>query len=623
MGNKGNIMVVDDMQSNITLLCNLLKDEGYTTCSADSGELALVELENNIPDLIFLDVKMPGLNGFEVCKQIKQKGNLAGIPVVFLTGATDINDKLQGFKYGAVDYVTKPFQKEELLVRLKTHLSIKEKELELKRINIELVIAKEKAEEREKQNSSLTKTATDAIINIDFNGIILSWNNAAEKIFGYPSSEMVNSNLSKIMPAQYREGHNKGVMLLNKGGKEKYLGRTIELEACRKNGQKFPIELSLSSWEINNRKYYTGFIRDITARKHAENELIKAKERAESDKEKIKESEEKYRTLFENMTNSFALHKIVLDKKNKPVDYVFIEVNKMFEIQTGLKKENIINKKVTEVLTGIENDPATWIDIYGKVALTGKQIQFEQFSELLNKWYSVLAFSNKKGFFATIFSDITEQKRIEKKILNTIIDTEEKERSRFSRELHDGLGPMLSTIKMYFQWLATNKDSSKTDLIVEKGESNINEAIETLKEISNNISPRTLNRFGLIAATETFINKLKETSAYKINLKSDLGIRLEPNIEITLYRVITELINNTFKHANANIIDIEILHDKKQAVLITKYFDNGEGFDVNKEINKNQGFGIMNIQQRIKTLGGELTINSGEKGMNVKIIIHL
>ncbi|MGB3480135.1 MAG: PAS domain S-box protein [bacterium] len=137
--------------------------------------------------------------------------------------------------------------------------------------------------------------------------------------------------------------------------------------------------------------------------------------------ETLRESEQKYRLLFEKMMNGVALHEIVLDQKGMPIDYVFLEVNSAFEHLTGLKRKNLIGKKVTETIPGIEKDPADWIGKYGKVALTDQEIRFEQYSLSLAKWYSVLAFSPRKGLFATIFEDITERKRTEEEIAKTKI----------------------------------------------------------------------------------------------------------------------------------------------------------------------------------------------------------
>jgi PAS domain S-box-containing protein/putative nucleotidyltransferase with HDIG domain len=145
-----------------------------------------------------------------------------------------------------------------------------------------------------------------------------------------------------------------------------------------------------------------GIIQDIT-------------DRVQKDRE-LQGSEEKYRLLFENVLNGFALHEIVLDEKGKPVDYVFLEVNKAFEQLTGKKREDLIDKRVTEALPGTEKDPADWIGIYGEVALTGKETRFEQFSQVLGKWFSVMAFSPRQNQFATVFEDITERVQAEEKL---------------------------------------------------------------------------------------------------------------------------------------------------------------------------------------------------------------
>lgn len=130
-------------------------------------------------------------------------------------------------------------------------------------------------------------------------------------------------------------------------------------------------------------------------------------------KDALKRSEEKLHSLFSNMLEGFAYHRIVLDGEGKPCDYVFLEINEAFEKLTGLKGREIIGKKVTEVLPGIEKDPADWIGKCGEVALAGEPVQFESYAELLKRWYSVSAFSPHKGYFATTFSDITERKLME------------------------------------------------------------------------------------------------------------------------------------------------------------------------------------------------------------------
>ena len=161
-------------------------------------------------------------------------------------------------------------------------------------------------------------------------------------------------------------------------------------------------------------------------------------------KQELKESEEKYRLLFENMNAGFAYHEVLTNDDNIPIDYRYLEANNQFETFVGLKVSDIIGKTVTEVLPGIENDKADWIGKFGNVGLTGEPLSFEDYSEALDRWYRVSSYSPKKGFFAVTFNDITERKQAEKKLK----ESEEKyrhlyENSPFSIVLLDNEGKII------------------------------------------------------------------------------------------------------------------------------------------------------------------------------------
>jgi PAS domain S-box-containing protein len=127
----------------------------------------------------------------------------------------------------------------------------------------------------------------------------------------------------------------------------------------------------------------------------------------------MKPAKDKNHLLLENLPDGFARHQILIDSNGNPVDYLFLDVNPAFEKMTGLTRDRVIGKKVTEVLPEIENSHFDWIGTYGKVALTGESIRFEQYSESFDRWYEVTAYSDEPGFFAVVFHNITENKRVE------------------------------------------------------------------------------------------------------------------------------------------------------------------------------------------------------------------
>ncbi len=132
-GEIPNILVVDDTPANLTLLVGMLKDRGYRVRPVPSGALALQAAAAEPPDLILLDISMPEMDGFEVCAKLKEDPRLRDIPVLFLTARTDIADKVRSFEVGGVDYVTKPFQFQEVDVRVRTHLELRRQKRELEK----------------------------------------------------------------------------------------------------------------------------------------------------------------------------------------------------------------------------------------------------------------------------------------------------------------------------------------------------------------------------------------------------------------------------------------------------------------------------------------------------------
>jgi signal transduction histidine kinase len=227
-----------------------------------------------------------------------------------------------------------------------------------------------------------------------------------------------------------------------------------------------------------------------------------------------------------------------------------------------------------------------------------------------------------------IFRSISEAEKIRKiseaRILSAIIQTEEKERKRFAKDLHDGLGPILSTVKMSLSALQRWENPEKNIKIINNTSELINEAIDSLKEITDNISPHILSNFGLETMLNSFINKINYTGKIHINLKSNLkGERFLTETELILYRSICELINNTMQYAGANQIDINILRTSE--LLVINYRDDGKGFDTRITTGDEiEGTGLSNIKSRINSVHGRFSIQSEpQNGMEAEIVIKI
>ena len=201
------------------------------------------------------------------------------------------------------------------------------------------------------------------------------------------------------------------------------------------------------------------------------------------------------------------------------------------------------------------------------------------------------------------------RKQSENRVLNAIIITEERERQRFAKDLHDGLGPLLSMMKMSVSVLLKSEIKQSDKEIITNIDTLVTESITAIREVSNNLSPHILDNFGLLSAVNSFIAKISKNNTVQINVYSNKAdVRFDYNKEVVLYRVILELISNTLKHAVARNIGISILFNDKNIMI--EYKDDGKGFNIDEVLQTHSGMGLSNISSRIKSIQGELEIQS-------------
>src|SRR4028119_680509 len=210
--NKGVIVIVDDKPTNLGVLFDFLTDSGFKVLVAQDGESAIQKVEYAHPDLILLDVMMPGIDGFETCRRLKANESTQDIPVIFMTALSDTVDKVKGFTLGAVDYITKPVQQEEVKARVTTHLTIRNLQKRLQAQNLQLqqeIKEKEKAEESRRQAEekyrSIFENATEGIFQSTPDGRYMTANPALARIYGYKSPEELITQITNITQQLYVE----------------------------------------------------------------------------------------------------------------------------------------------------------------------------------------------------------------------------------------------------------------------------------------------------------------------------------------------------------------------------------------------------------------------------------
>lgn len=335
-------------------------------------------------------------------------------------------------------------------------------------------------------------------------------------------------------------------------------------------------------------------------------------------KEALLISEKKYETLFDYSSDEIY----VIDLSGN-----FIEVNQVACSTLGYTRDEFLKKNIIEIKKGnFRNKVYENLDKikeFGEhtyetvhVSKDGKVMNVEMKSRMID-------YQGKKVILI-VARNTDERKATEKQIISTVIQTEEKERKKFAADLHDELGPILSTIKLYSDLLISKPVlDTKSKELIKDIDGLTDMAISTTKDLQNRITPAILHDFGLATAVQEFCNYINKTKSIKIEVNTENYTPVaEKIIETIIFQVIKELIHNTIKHAKATKIKIELKILNNQLILY--YKDNGIGFNLESLSNNTTGLGINNIVNKIRTINGNCDFNSSvDNGMFVLISLKL
>lgn len=617
------VLIIDDNPENITLLSKLLTDNNFEVFVAINGEKGIERAIQVQPDIILLDTLMPGKDGYEVCTILKSMKETLSIPIIFISALSEAIDKVKAFQAGGSDFMTKPFMAEELLARINTHLSnIKlqqqlqkaneQLEQKVRERNVELILANEdlnlEIEDRKNAETFALRAVKeweetfdaleDMICIIDTNHTILRANksmsvfcnsNSMDRLLGRKCYESIHKCGNPLDSCPHQKLLND-----NKPHKEEIFDEA--------SGKHFLV----SVFPIVNQE------NKIYASVHAAHDITEQKNTELA----IKESEEKFRNIFNSSNDEI----IITDFKG-----IILEINPKASSRFDKSQDQCISANIADMVHISKRQD--FLSFFQKIKIIRsgffetESIKNQGEKSYLEIYAKIIKYKRKEAVLV-VSRDITERKIMQQKMISSIIETEEKERSRIARDLHDGIGPLLSTIKLYIQWLSKPDSITEKEDIAAQAESTLDEAINSVREISNNLSPNILTHYGLKTAVESFCKKINNTNGLKINYTIKTPPELKKEIEIMLYRIINESINNTLKYASAKNIDIEV--DHVESLLAMVYKDDGKGFPVKEVLASPKGMGLLNMKHRVETMGGNITLwSQPNQGMRISILFNL
>lgn len=257
---KLKVLAVDDNRTNLHILQVFLKKLGHEVILAENGEEAVRRFENDAPDLVLLDIMMPIMDGFEAARRIKAGSTERWTPIIFLSALNRDENLVEGLDSGADDYLTKPIN----FVVLEAKLRSMQRALGMQQESIDSL----------RRVQAISDNVIDAIITINELGSIASVNRAAERIFGWCADELHGQNIKMLMPEPRRSEHDTYLSNYMSGKPPKIIGQEREVEALRKNGERFPVTLGVTEVLLEGKRMFIGVVRDISTQKAAEQKLL-------------------------------------------------------------------------------------------------------------------------------------------------------------------------------------------------------------------------------------------------------------------------------------------------------------------------------------------------------------
>lgn len=619
------ILIIDDAPANLGVIVESLTDHDFRVVIAQEGEEGLERAALVRPDLILLDVLLPGMDGFAVCQRLKAFAGTQDIPVIFMTALDDAEHKITGFAVGGVDYVTKPLQIEEVVARVNTHLHLRmlQKQLEAKnaqlekyREGLEQRVAertaelsesnrrlREEIEERKlvEESLALKKFALDQVREAAYligeNGQFIYVNDECCRASGYSRQELLTMRISDLDPDWSEEEWLSRWYRLREEG-----GIIAGSRHRTKDGRMFPVELTVNYFEYKGNAYNLTLARDITERKAAEAAL--------------RESERKFRTLAENSPDLIIRYDHACRR---------VYANPAFENLTALTADDALNhmpghawcgdlsgNAYKETLRRVMDTRSAAEGLLTWHGPSGQSIcyMFHMVPEYDLEGHVLGALVIGRNITALKEAESRlEESRMQLRALAARHDqAREDERKHIARELHDELGQVLTALRMSVSLLRVRFGKEHPALMEHARNMTelVDRNIQVVRNVASTLRPAALD-MGVPAALEWLVNEFVTHSGIPCELQVTAAtVDLDDHRATAVFRVVQESLTNVARHARASRVKVSLQRMERYYQL--EVHDNGCGFDPDCPSKKT--LGLVGMRERILMLGGELSIAS-------------
>jgi len=629
-----NILLVDDEPANLLALEAVLQPLGENLVRAESGEEALKHVLRMEFAVVLLDIRMPGLTGFETARLLRDHPRSGQLPIIFITAAEDSRFPVEeAYALGAVDYLTKPFVPAVLRAKVAFFVEMHRKTMELARLerlrHEAAMIAKD-----ERIRLILDNIRDYAFIVLDADGRVSEWKGGAECITGWTEAEAAGQPLDILFTEEDRAaGRPDSEMTM-----ARETGRAEDQRwHVRKDGSRFFADgILLALHDSQGIQHgYAKIFRDVTAQRLAD--------------EALRASEARYRTLIKSIDEGFCIVEMLYDEHGKPVDYRFIETNPAFEKQTGLK--NAAGRTIREL---VPDHDAHWFEVYGHVDLTGEPKRFIEEAVAMRRWFDVYASPSGEpgsGKVALLFTDITERKRADEDIRRLAADLSEADQRKneflatLAHELRNPLAPLQGGIDLLRETADNPATVHRVRDLMERQLKHLVHLVDDLLDIAritgNQLSLRkeSIDLKSLVESAVETNQPLLAASRHQLTIKipeEPIHLQADPT---RIAQVLGNLLNNACKYTPpGGRIVIAARRNGNEAVISVS--DDGIGippeslsavFDMFTRVGRGNstngqgglGIGLSLVRRLVELHGGSVTADSPGTGGGTTFTVRL